>query len=103
MTFWDELYAAHADLILNGHMHAYERFAKQNPSGVVDPNGLREINSGTGGESIYSFTTILPNSEVHFGGYGILKLTLHENSYDWQWKGTPAYASFTDSGTDTCN
>lgn len=103
VTFWNELYAAHADVVLNGHAHFYERFAKQSPSGNVDPNGIREIIAGTGGKSIATFGTFLANSEVHFGGYGILKLTLHDNSYDWQWKGTPAYSSLTDSGTTTCN
>ena len=35
--FWDDLYAAHAALILNGHAHYYERYKPQNPSGAVDP------------------------------------------------------------------
>jgi len=30
--FWDALYAAHADVILNGHDHLYERYAPQDPS-----------------------------------------------------------------------
>src|SRR5439155_1130250 len=42
--FWDDLYAAGADLIVNAHMRDYERFAPQNPDGAADPvNGLREI------------------------------------------------------------
>src|SRR5882757_9672749 len=28
---WEDLYAAHADLILAGHEHSYERFATQDP------------------------------------------------------------------------
>ena len=35
--FWDDLYAAHAALVLNGHAHYYERYKPQNPSGAVDP------------------------------------------------------------------
>ncbi len=35
--FWQVLYAAHADLILNGHDHDYERFAPQTPDGLADP------------------------------------------------------------------
>ncbi len=31
--FWDALYAAGADLVLNGHDHNYERFAPQDPNG----------------------------------------------------------------------
>src|SRR5438034_10698928 len=49
--FWDDLYAAHAELIINGHMRDYERFAPQTPTGPADPvNGIREIIVGTGGE-----------------------------------------------------
>src|SRR3989442_11389917 len=35
-TFWEDLYAAHATLIINAHMHDYERFAPQTPAGVDD-------------------------------------------------------------------
>ncbi len=35
-TFWDQLYAAGADLVINGHDHDYERFAPQDPSGHED-------------------------------------------------------------------
>jgi hypothetical protein len=49
-SLWQQLYAAHADLVLDGHDHIYERFAPQTPTGVADPvNGIREITVGTGG------------------------------------------------------
>src|SRR5437773_4604087 len=49
---WEDLYAAHADLVLAGHEHSYERFAPQDPQGKADPvNGIREIVVGTGGRS----------------------------------------------------
>src|SRR5260370_31717726 len=45
---WEDLYAAHADLVLAGHEHSYERFAPQDPEGNADPaNGIREIVVGT--------------------------------------------------------
>src|SRR5918994_373705 len=34
---WEVLYAADADVVLNGHVHNYERFAPQTPSGEADP------------------------------------------------------------------
>jgi hypothetical protein len=34
---WNDLYAAGADLVLNGHAHVYERFAAQTPSGARHP------------------------------------------------------------------
>ena len=42
--FWDALYAAGADIVLNGHDHDYERFAPQTPSGQADSaHGIREF------------------------------------------------------------
>jgi hypothetical protein len=101
---WQDLYNANADVVLNGHNHQYERFAPQNPSGQLDnTRGIREFVAGTGGRSHYSFGTIQPNSEVRNGDtYGVLKLTLHSNSYDWQFV-PEAGKTFTDSGTGTCH
>ncbi|HEX9012069.1 MAG TPA: metallophosphoesterase, partial [Anaerolineaceae bacterium] len=48
---WQALYDAHADIVLNGHDHSYERFAPINPLGKPDPvNGIVEIVAGTGGK-----------------------------------------------------
>jgi hypothetical protein len=58
---------------------------------------------GTGGRSHYLFGTIQPNSEVRNSDtFGVLKLTLHANSYDWQFV-PQAGKTFTDSGTSTCH
>jgi len=101
---WNDLYAAHADVVLNGHEHNYERFGKQNPSGAADANGIREIIAGTGGASHgYPFGTPIANSEVRNDNtWGVLKLTLHPTSYDWQFVPIPG-STFTDSGSDTCS
>jgi len=102
--FWDALYEFNADVILNGHEHVYERFAPQTPSAVADPvRGIRQFTVGTGGRSKYTFGTIQPNSEVRDAtSYGVLKLTLHSNTYDWQFVPV-AGSSFTDSGTGSCH
>ena len=97
--FWKDLYAAHADLVFNGHDHDYERFALQNPSGQADPNGIREFVVGMGGAPLYSFNSIVANSQVRNSAtYGILTLTLHAHSYDWKFVPV-AGKTFTDSGT----
>jgi acid phosphatase type 7 len=102
-SLWNALYARRADVVLNGHDHVYERFAKQNPSGQADSQGIRQFTVGTGGASHYGFSTPLPTSEVHNGNtFGVLKLTLHANGYDWQFVPV-AGATFTDSGSNTCN
>ena len=101
--FWDALYAARAEIVLNGHEHVYERFAPQTPNAVADPNGIRQFTVGTGGAALYSFSsTIRPNSERRNNtSMGVLKLTLKSGGYDWQF--IPATGSFTDSGSGTCH
>src|SRR3954453_15317968 len=101
---WDDLYAAHADVVLNGHEHNYERFAPQSPSGAVDPNGIREIIAGTGGASHGSpFGPPIANSEVRDDStWGVLKMTLYPTSYAWQFVPI-AGSTFTDSGSAGCH
>jgi len=84
--FWKALYDAGAEVVLNGHAHNYERFAPQDPDGNADPDyGIREFIVGTGGKSLNTFATSRPNSEVRYNAkYGVIKLTLHPNGYDWQ-------------------
>ena len=102
--FWADLYDAAADVVLNGHVHDYERFAPQNRTiATYDPvAGVRRFIVGTGGKSHQS-TTSLPNAEVKENStYGVLKLTLHATSYDWQFV-PEAGKTFTDSGSAYCH
>jgi methionine-rich copper-binding protein CopC len=101
--FWEALYAAKADVVLNGHLHNYERFAPQTPTGAEDDpaRGIREFVVGTGGYSLNTFqpTQHAPNSEKQYAGsYGVLKLTLHPTSYDWQFVAEDGTTP--DSGSD---
>jgi hypothetical protein len=49
-VFWNQLYAANVDLIVNAHAHTYERWRPLNPAGAVDSaRGIREFVVGTGG------------------------------------------------------
>jgi hypothetical protein len=100
---WQQLYAAHADVILDGHDHIYERFAPQTPAGVLDvAHGIREITVGTGGADHTSLLlTRAANSVVaNTTSFGVLELTLHATSYSWKF--VPALGSFTDSGSANC-
>ncbi|PSL53931.1 3',5'-cyclic AMP phosphodiesterase CpdA [Saccharothrix carnea] len=98
------LYDHNADVVLFGHNHQYERFAPQNPNGGLDTTrGIRTFVAGMGGASHYGFGTIRPNSEVRNStAYGVLKLTLHSTSFDWQFVPV-AGQTFTDSGTTACH
>ena len=105
LPFWNDLYAAHADVIVNGHMHDYERFAQTDPSGNLDlANGIREIIVGTGGGGFDAPNTVLwPNSQVRISGvYGVLKVTLSSTAYSWQFVPVAGQTA-TDSGTTACH
>ena len=105
LSFWNSLYNHNADLILAGHDHMYERFAPQTPAGAADPlRGIREIMVGTGGANHTGIPgAIWANSEVqNTNTFGVLKLTLHSTSYDWQFIPVTG-GTFTDSGTGTCH
>jgi 3',5'-cyclic AMP phosphodiesterase CpdA len=82
---WRALYAARADLVLNGHEHVYERFARQTPAAVQDPQGIREFVAGTGGAENYEFGPVEPNSQARVAGRnGVLRLVLRPTSYSWR-------------------
>jgi hypothetical protein len=102
--FWQALYEFHADVVLSGHQHNYERFAPQTPSGGADPsNGIRQFVVGTGGKDLYPLgSTPAPNSVVrHDDTFGVLKLTLRSTSYEWEFL-QEAGRTFTDTGNATC-
>ena len=91
-------------MVLNGYDHFYERFARQDPNGKADPQrGIREFVVGTGGKSHYPIVNPIANSEVHNDEtYGVLKLTLHSHSYEWQFVPVEG-ETFTDSGDARCH
>ena len=102
--FWTLLYNAHADIVLNGHDHIYERFAPQTSTGALDQaNGVREFVVGTGGANHTSIASVAANSEVRNATtFGVLELTLHTGSYDWQFVPETGQ-TFADAGTQTCH
>jgi hypothetical protein len=101
---WQALYDANAEVVLNGHEHNYERFAPQTPGGQADAlRGIREFVVGTGGKNHYGFTVPLANSQVRNSDtFGVLKLTLHANGYDWTFV-PEAGKSFSDAGSGACH
>jgi acid phosphatase type 7 len=99
-----DLYEAHADLLLVGHEHSYERFAPQDPDGKIDPeHGIREIVVGTGGRSHDPLGFTMDNSEVrNMDTFGVIKVTLMPHAYTWEF--VPVEGStFTDSGSGVCH
>jgi hypothetical protein len=101
---WEALYAADADVVLNGHDHNYQRFAPQDPNGKADPKrGIREFVVGTGGRSLYPIGEPIANSEVdNDETYGVLTLAPHPDDYEWRFLPVEG-ETFTDSGSARCH
>ncbi len=100
------LYNNHAELILNGHVHSYERMAPANPAGQPDPLGIRQIIAGVGGREDegappwvnppLAISAVRDNTHV-----GVLRLDLSATSYSWRFVATDG--AIVDTGSDVCH
>lgn len=97
---WQALYEHGVDIILGGHWHNYERLAPTNANGARDDAyGIRQFVVGTGGIPLTGFGTTRGTSEARNNTtHGVLKLTLHAASYDWEFVPISG-GSFAESGT----
>jgi hypothetical protein len=101
---WTALYNAHADVVLNGHDHLYERYAQQDPNGIASTNGILEFVVGTGGEShngLYGNNLPTNLQAYDSSDFGVLVLTLHASSYSWTFVNTSG--AVVDSGATPCH
>lgn len=100
--FVQQLAAAHADVILTGHDHIYERFAPQNAAGDADPGGVREFVVGTGGANHTGIAAIARNSEMRLARtFGVLDVVLFPTGYEWRFVDTSDHVL--DSGRSLCH
>jgi hypothetical protein len=102
---WGALYEAGAEVVLSANERNYERFAPQKPGGRADPQrGIREFVVGTGGGKGHNpIVEPIANSEVHNDDtYGVLKLTLNPESYEWRFVPVEG-ETFSDSGSARCH
>ena len=98
---WALLEASRVEVILNGHDHLYERFARQTSDGLADPvNGIRQFTAGTGGAELYSFVRAAQHSEERIMKFGVIRFTLRPAQIDWEFLGVDG--SVGDRGLDTC-
>jgi hypothetical protein len=100
--FWTALARAGADVVLNGHDHDYERFAKLGPDGRFSGRGIREFVVGTGGMSHYPFGPPVNGSQVRIANhFGVLRLALDRRTYGWKFIGENG--SLLDQGSTRCH
>jgi hypothetical protein len=100
---WELLHEHGVDIVVSGHDHDYERFAKQDPWGTRDDvHGVRQFVVGTGGKGLYAMNAPEPNSLKRSNTtHGVLRLTLYPTKY--YFKFVPAAGgSFTDQGYRNC-
>ncbi len=98
---WSLLEASRAEVVLTGHDHLYERFARQSANGTPDPaNGIRQFTAGTGGAELYNFVRAAPNSESRLMQYGVVRFTLKPAQVEWAFLAVDG--SVNDQGLDTC-
>jgi hypothetical protein len=103
--FWEDLYKAGAELVVNGHYHYYERYAPMDPEGKLDEaKGIREFIVGTGGAKLETRGRSCNGNCQVFDQitHGLIKLTLHPDSYDWEFLPEPG-KTLADSGSGKCH
>jgi hypothetical protein len=96
------LWRAHAEVLLSGHEHNYERFAPQSPEGGRRPRGVAQFVVGTGGKSLGSIDHAEDNSLVREDeSYGVLRMVLHPHSYEFAFRSVLG-SNFRDAGARRC-
>ena len=98
---WQLMFTLGVDVVVNGHDHGYERFAPMTPDGLASPTGIRQFIAGTGGASLYVFGS-RANSLAQVSTYGVLRLTLRNRDYDWDFV-EAANGRTLDHGSDACH
>jgi hypothetical protein len=87
-AIWDALQARSGQLLLSGHNHGYERFARQDSSGRRDPDGVRQLVVGSGGADLYPLSLPCQHRQAAIDDVkGVLVLRLRPDGYRWQFVG----------------
>ena len=99
------------DVVLAGHAHDYERFARSNPDQKpvsAKRRGFRMFIVGTGGKNQIAFSAKKPESNSvkrNDSDHGVLQLTLGSPKYQWRFVSAvnTGGSVFSDSGTGRCS
>lgn len=100
---WDRLYAAKADLVVNGHDHNYQRYAPMDGTATARADGPVQLVVGTGGTNLYTTLGSHPLLRASQAtAMGVLALTLSPLGYSGRFAPV-AGASWTDSFSGSCH
>jgi hypothetical protein len=107
------MYTAGVDFMISAKDKTYETFKPVNPDNATidEAAGLRQFIVGSGGRTIDaaiknpdgSLAPLPAGQEADVRAWGVLKLTLKQNSYDWQFINTQVPGGPSNSGTANCH
>ena len=77
LPWWIALYEADADVVLNGHVHNYQRYPPLDPEGFRTEFGITQYTVGTGGEDLTAVQKrSIPAPVAWEKEFGYLRMTL---------------------------
>lgn len=97
--FWRRAYEARAELFVSGHDHGYQRFAPRRTDFSLASDGVRAVVVGTGGKSLYPFTTTDRSEYRQATDFGALRLTLSDTGYAGEFRNVTGATMDSFSGT----
>jgi acid phosphatase type 7 len=100
-ALWDRAVRRGVDVVLNGHDHNYERFARLGANGKPRPNGTREFVVGTGGAPLRNIGPPIRGSQRRIEAWGVLRMTLGAHRYRWTFRNVSNRVL--DSGRTRCH
>jgi acid phosphatase type 7 len=102
-AMWELMAQQKVDVVMSGHDHLFERFAPMSGDLSRAPaGGVRLFIVGTGGAKPYTSVSGRAASEIRASVWGVLKLTLRNDDYEWEFLSVPG-ANFHDAGSDRCH
>jgi hypothetical protein len=99
-ALWKAMYELGGDVVLSGHDHHYQRFDPLDADAAPAADGPRQWVVGTGGYSFYPATARAGSARVITDTFGLLRLRLSGDSYEWEWAGVAGAGS--DTGSAAC-
>jgi hypothetical protein len=106
--YWSLLSDRNADVVLNGHAHAFEAFKPQDASGNATDTGITELLAGTGGKDMRGEADHREENSIEYStsSIGLLEMNLNPDSFDWKFAPTDLPGNdmnFTPGGSKSCN
>lgn len=99
--WWDALLVAHADVVLNGHIHNYQRFVPMDGAKHATPDGLTQYIIGTGGEAQVAMKSSGVKPAYWLKMFGYLDLDLGASG--WHSQFIDQYGTSYDPFDGTCH